>query len=66
MKKLLLLSCLLFSSSFCLRAQLTVADTIPKFELLQTLFGGGVVISNLQTFCDTTVAMWEFDGSTSN
>ncbi|MFK7926352.1 MAG: PKD domain-containing protein [Bacteroidia bacterium] len=66
MKKLLLLSLLTVSSAMGLKAQLTVADTIPKFDLLQTLFGGGVVISNLQTFCDTTVAMWEFDGTNSN
>ncbi len=66
MRKLLLLLLLLASSTIGLRAQLTVADTLPKFELLQTLFGGGVVVSNLQTICDTTLAMWEFDATNSN
>ena len=66
MKKITLLVCLLLTGAYSLQAQLTVADTLPKFDLLQTLFGGGVIVSNLQVNCDTAVAMWEFDGTNSN
>ncbi|WNJ20621.1 choice-of-anchor L domain-containing protein [Pontibacter sp. G13] len=46
--------------------QLTVSDSLDKFSLLQTLFASGVQVSNLTVTCDTTMAMWEFDGTNSN
>ena len=47
-------------------AQLTVWDTLSTAELLESLFGGGVTVSNIQTTCDTNLAMAEFNGTNSN
>ncbi len=66
-RQFLLLFVLLFGGSAMLRAQLTLSDTLSKTEMLQTLFGNGVYISNLTyTFCDTTNAMREFDATNTN
>ncbi|RMG65601.1 MAG: PKD domain-containing protein [Bacteroidetes bacterium] len=48
------------------QAQLTVWDTLTTAELLESLFGGGVTVSNIQTTCDTSLAMAEFNGINSN
>lgn len=49
-----------------LRAQLVVVDTLSTLELIQTLFGAGVTVSNVQTTCDTTLALAQFDATNSN
>ncbi|MDX2285832.1 MAG: PKD domain-containing protein [Bacteroidia bacterium] len=62
----LLTGCLMAASFHPLKAQLTVSDTLNKLALIQTLFGAGVTISNLTVQCDTSIAVWEFDGTNSN
>lgn len=47
-------------------AQLTVSQNLSVTQLLQTLFGGGITISNLSTSCDTTLSMGSFNGTNSN
>lgn len=47
-------------------AQLTVSNNLNVTQLLQTLFGGGITISNLTTSCDTTLSMGSFNGNNSN
>ncbi|MEO0471520.1 MAG: choice-of-anchor L domain-containing protein, partial [Bacteroidota bacterium] len=67
MNRLLTFLCIAFCfSPLASQAQLTTADTLTTTQLLQTLFGGGITISNLQVQCDTTLALREFDGSASN
>lgn len=62
-----LLFFVLFSLATSVQAQLTLSDTLSKTEQLQTLFGEGVFISNLNyQFCDTTNAMREFDATNTN
>lgn len=66
LQSIVLLAVLLCSAQLS-QAQLTLADTLNKTEMLQTLFGDGVFISNLNyQFCDTTAAMREFDASATN
>ena len=48
------------------QGQLTIADTLTTQELIETLFGGGVTVSNITTTCDTNIAMAQFDGTNSN
>ncbi|MEM7654657.1 MAG: PKD domain-containing protein [Bacteroidota bacterium] len=57
---------LLACSSISLQAQLTIHDTLTTAELLETLFGQGVTVSNITTTCDTSVSMMEFNGTSSN
>lgn len=47
-------------------AQLTVNDTLSTQALLETLFGGGVAVSNIETTCDTNVSLMQFNGTNSN
>lgn len=49
-----------------LYGQLTVADTLSTQELIETLFGGGITVTNITTTCDTNVSLMQFDGSNSN
>ncbi|MEL6674181.1 MAG: PKD domain-containing protein [Bacteroidota bacterium] len=60
----LAVACLFCSCWFPLQAQLTVSDTLSRGEMIGTLFGEGVIVSNINyQLCDTSRAMWEFDGS---
>ncbi|MDP5172475.1 MAG: PKD domain-containing protein [Bacteroidia bacterium] len=66
-RQFLLLFSLLVLTGPWAKAQLTLSDTLSKTEMLQTLFGNGVYISNLNyQFCDTTNAMREFDATNTN
>ncbi|MDX1909279.1 MAG: PKD domain-containing protein [Bacteroidia bacterium] len=46
--------------------QLVVTDTLPTFQLIQTLFGNGVQISNLTVQCDTLLSLAQFDATNTN
>lgn len=46
--------------------QLTVNDTLTTQALLETLFGGGVAVSGIETTCDTNVSLMQFNGTNSN
>ena len=64
-KFFLLLSIALFQAKPA-EAQLTVSHNLSVTQMLQTLFGGGISITNLSTSCDTTLSMGTFNGANSN
>ncbi|MEM9932945.1 MAG: choice-of-anchor L domain-containing protein [Bacteroidota bacterium] len=61
-----LLVALLIGWSFPLSAQLEITRGQSAQQLIESLFGDGVFVSNLQVFGDTSLAIGSFDGTGSN
>ena len=61
-----LISILIFGLTFQLTAQLEVNRGQSAQQLIESLFGDGVFVSNLQVFGDTSLAIGSFDGTGSN
>lgn len=63
-----LISCILFGSwgALPLHAQLTTDSSLTVQQLVTSLIGSGVDVSNLTITCDTAVAMRQFNGVNSN
>ena len=57
---------LIFGLHFQLTAQLEVNRGQNAQQLIESLFGDGVFVSNLQVFGDTSLAIGSFDGTGSN